>query len=530
MLRRICFFIAAAFLQAALCKADLAVESFPPAGWPQAPIRVEGTALVDATGRQVFPRGVNVGNKSSAERHVTWPQAEDYLTLRSNGLTAVRYLIFWSAVEPQPGTYDEAYLDAVAREIETITKAGLFVILDAHQDLYSEGVPGGNGAPPWAVSRPELPHWTPGGVWSLAYFTSPRLHAAWDAFWTNAPGPEGMGLQERFARAWQRVAARFRDVPGVIGYDLLNEPMPGTAMGELGTVALSALGSLAASEANLSLPDLLVQAETLGYLPPEVLRALDTPTHYRTFLETLEPLIHPFEQGDLAGMYERVIPAVRTADPNRIIFLEPTAAVNPGAESGLPLPRAAATGPTAYLPHWYDLVLDTPIACEASRTRMELAMTSRKREAERLGLPLLIGEWGAFYNNPACAATARMMAELLAEHTCGDFYWDMHRNMTQAAYRDAIFRPSPIAVNGRVQAVRLDYEGGVFEIAWTGEEPGGPVSLVYLPSEWRTGDIRVDGMPTELEKNNLEDGYLTIPPVSRERETTRRLVVRRKPS
>ncbi|HOK89175.1 MAG TPA: cellulase family glycosylhydrolase [Candidatus Hydrogenedentes bacterium] len=483
-----------------------------PDGWPRPPIRAEGSVMVDATGRQVFLRGVNVGNKSSADRHVTWPDQTDYLTLRHHGMTAIRYLIFWSAVEPRPDEYDEAYLDAVAREIEAITETGLLVILDAHQDLYSEAIPGGNGAPAWAVAHPDLPHWTPGGVWSLAYFTSPRLHAAWDAFWNNAPGPDGTGLQERFAGAWRRVAARFRNMPGVIGYDLLNEPMPGASMGELGTVALATLGALAASETALSLPDLLAQAEHQGYLPPEVLGLLEDPGRFRTFMATLEPLIHRFEQDGLAGLYERVIPAIRQEDPDRLIFLEPTAAVNPGAESGLPLPRNGSPGTVAYLPHWYDLVLDTPIACEASRSRMEQAMAARTREAARLGLPLLIGEWGAFYNNASCVDAARMMAELLAAHTQGDFYWDLHRGLTRASYRDAIFRPSPIAVNGRVTVVSLNYDQGVFKVTWEAEQPDGPESLMYIPGDWEITTLSADGVPVDRDTLRIVEGFVTIPP------------------
>ena len=43
------------------------------------------------------------------------------------------------------------------------------------------------------------------------------------------PGPGGVGLQDRYAAAWRHVAERFRDDPNVLGYDLLNEPWPGTA-------------------------------------------------------------------------------------------------------------------------------------------------------------------------------------------------------------------------------------------------------------------------------------------------------------
>jgi len=36
------------------------------------------------------------------------------------------------------------------------------------------------------------------------------------------------GIQTSFIEAWAHVAARFKDHPALIGYDLLNEPYPGS--------------------------------------------------------------------------------------------------------------------------------------------------------------------------------------------------------------------------------------------------------------------------------------------------------------
>lgn len=509
---------------AALCAAGWPAESDLPELWPCPPFTVEGQNIVDATGRCVSPRGVNVGNKSSEDRHATWQSREHYLSLRNQGMTAVRYLIFWSAVEPESSQYDNAYLDAVARAVEEITASGLFVILDMHQDLFSAAIPGGNGAPRWAVARQDLPHWTPDGVWSLAYFTSPRLHAAWDAFWSNEPGPDGVGLQDHFARAWQHVAARFRNMPGVIGYDLLNEPMAGSVMTGIGTLALATLGQMSFQELGLALPDLIEQSMKLGYLPREALSMLESPDAYRTLFASIEPAIHHFEQTSVAGLYERVIAGIRSVDPDRIIFLEPTALVNAGAVSGLPLPSPPLSGPVAYLPHWYDLVLDTAIACEASKKRLGMAMDSRVQEAERMGLPLLIGEWGAFYNSPSCRDAGNMMAELLARNTVGDFYWDYHRNMEESPYRSALFRPAPIAVNGRGVRVELDFGQGTFRITWQEEQADRPASLIYVPAEWAPADILVDGRRLTGELAQLP--YLKIE--ADPDRATREVLIRRK--
>jgi endoglycosylceramidase len=56
----------------------------------------------------------------------------------------------------------------------------------------------------------------------------PALQHALDHFWNNSPGPGGVGLQDRYAAAWRHVAQRFRSTPGVLGYELFNEPFPGT--------------------------------------------------------------------------------------------------------------------------------------------------------------------------------------------------------------------------------------------------------------------------------------------------------------
>ncbi|HOQ91253.1 MAG TPA: cellulase family glycosylhydrolase, partial [Candidatus Hydrogenedentes bacterium] len=289
-------------------------------------------------------------------------------------------------------------------------------------------------------------------------------------------------------------------------------------------LALATLGQMSFQELGLALPDLIEQSMKLGYLPREALSMLESPDAYRTLFASIEPAIHHFEQTSVAGLYERVIAGIRSVDPDRIIFLEPTALVNAGAVSGLPLPSPPLFGPVAYLPHWYDLVLDTAIACEASKKRLGMAMDSRVQEAERMGLPLLIGEWGAFYNSPSCRDAGNMMAELLARNTVGDFYWDYHRNMEESPYRSALFRPAPIAVNGRGVRVELDFGQGTFRITWQEEQADRPASLIYVPAEWAPADILVDGRRLTGELAQLP--YLKIE--ADPDRATREVLIRRK--
>ena len=59
--------------------------------------------------------------------------------------------------------------------------------------------------------------------------TNPALQRAFDNFWAEPPGPDGVPLQEHYATALRAVAAAVADEPLVLGYDLMNEPWPGAA-------------------------------------------------------------------------------------------------------------------------------------------------------------------------------------------------------------------------------------------------------------------------------------------------------------
>ena len=49
--------------------------------------------------------------------------------------------------------------------------------------------------------------------------TNPALQRAFDNFWANRPGPDGVPLQEHYATAMRAVAARFAHEPNVLGYE-----------------------------------------------------------------------------------------------------------------------------------------------------------------------------------------------------------------------------------------------------------------------------------------------------------------------
>lgn len=56
------------------------------------------------------------------------------------GTNFVRFLISWRAVEPEQGVIDQGYLDAVEERVGWYAERGYTVMLDMHQDLWSQHI------------------------------------------------------------------------------------------------------------------------------------------------------------------------------------------------------------------------------------------------------------------------------------------------------------------------------------------------------------------------------------------------------
>ena len=89
------------------------VACSPDAGAP----RSSQPFIRDRDGRVLILRGTNVSSsaKSAPDRLPDIDAGDPPLLARQFGFNFARYLIFWDAVEPQPGAIDQAYLDAVER-------------------------------------------------------------------------------------------------------------------------------------------------------------------------------------------------------------------------------------------------------------------------------------------------------------------------------------------------------------------------------------------------------------------------------
>ncbi len=209
-----------------LAAARASAISRPKGAVPSAPaLGHVGRWLTDAKGRVVLLHGMNLVAKFRASPAARGFDNDDATWLAANGFDVVRLGLVADALMPTPGVIDTAYLRSFVGTVRLLTDHGLLVLIDLHQDGWGPET-SGDGFPGWMTLTHGALNTHTG--FPLYYITNPAIQAAFDSFWANEAGPGGVGLQDRVAAMFGAIADAVRSNPGVIGYDLLNEPWPGT--------------------------------------------------------------------------------------------------------------------------------------------------------------------------------------------------------------------------------------------------------------------------------------------------------------
>jgi len=219
--------------------------------------------FVDTQGNALIFHGVNAIQKSFPWHPSTGDfdpssslNAEDMQNLKDWGFNAVRLGVMWHGVEPEQGQYNSTYLQVVRRMVDDMYDQGIYTIVDFHQDVIAEKWCG-EGIPSWVAEKLQNVHSDCSGfIPKIAeiigqchsfdnyhidtdkttgfpdtqgclsndfttYSQCPEVFTAWGAFYQQ------QDIQEHFQSYWRKVASTFAGSPGVLGYDLINEPNPG---------------------------------------------------------------------------------------------------------------------------------------------------------------------------------------------------------------------------------------------------------------------------------------------------------------
>jgi len=208
-----------------------------------------GQLMVDSTGRTRLFHGVNAVYKippfiptATGWDTTTTLSEKDAEDLKKWGFNMVRLGCMWPGLMPKQDYFDSTYLDTVHQIVDALNKHGIMVLLDLHQDLGGRMLCG-EGFPDWAVFPDAAKHEFPWPVFSKPfdkddqgypkleeclkksfgeYYITEAVGAAFQALFDNKNG-----IRDQFSAFWGKIAESFRDTPGVLGYEIINEPFIG---------------------------------------------------------------------------------------------------------------------------------------------------------------------------------------------------------------------------------------------------------------------------------------------------------------
>ena len=250
------------------------------------------------------------------------------------------------------------------------------------------------------------------------------------------------------------MAARFKRDNGVMGYDLLNEPWPGS--------------------------DFPTCANTAG-----------CPT---------------FDTGELASFYERVISRIHAAERRHLVFYEPNVLFNFGANTNLPDLGFKRLGMSFHNYCLTGLISGAPTNC---RDLEELVFDNADAHAGDAGDGLVLSEYGATDDIPTLERLANLADQHMVSwqewHYCGcDDPTTSGPGDTQAVVKDpskpprgsnvfrdklkALARPYPQAVAGTPVRFSFNPDSRRFELVYTRRRASGHgsfdqgVTVVVLPA------------------------------------------------
>ncbi|MFB7630297.1 cellulase family glycosylhydrolase [Streptomyces sp. NPDC056149] len=342
------------------------------------------TLFTDRHGRVLRLRGLNLGKTDTV--------TETHLAqLARDGFGLVRLNIGWERVEPRRGRYDAGYLRYLGRVLGWADRHRVLVLIDWHQDVFGPAF-GHNGMPAWATRTDGLPFRPNPGDWFAEYF-QPAVQAAFTHLYDDRD------LRAAQAAAYAKVATVLRGHRSLLGYDLFNEPF----------------GPVPGDPTN---PDDQITASAA------------------------------LERGRLADMYRRLIGAVRSADPDAWLFVEPTVLVGQGVPTSLPGfadPRHGAAR-LGYAPHYYDTAVESGADWNPSGRFIENYEAAIGDYPTAHRMPVLVGEWGPPQaHTPGNAELIRRQVTSMEGFSTGWALWYDCRSADGGGYcaYDANGHPAP---------------------------------------------------------------------------------------
>ena len=197
--------------------------------------------LYDSSGRVRIFHGLNAIKKGYPwyPKWLTGSKGEKFIEMMQDlGLNVMRLGWMWSGFEPEPGQFCKTYYEQQLSIVDALSKAGIHTLLDAHQDCLSSDFCSYDGVPSWLLDgfEPALPYPLPWKGWTAKDCSKSPEDFGCNCF-TEAAGQayqtlytDGSSMQDAFVNFWAESSQRWKDHPGILGYELINEPFPGNVV------------------------------------------------------------------------------------------------------------------------------------------------------------------------------------------------------------------------------------------------------------------------------------------------------------
>lgn len=472
-----------------------------------------GKSFIDEFGRERIFKGFNIVDKrdfKSEEGGVkTFSFNFDdafFQRYKARGFNILRLGFSWDLIEPEPGRYNEAYLNDIGRILDICAEQEIFVFLDIHQDCYSSHCHG-NGNPAWATLIDKYKPRKPKFVWAEGYFVSRAVHRAFDNFWENREY-EGKGLQDYYADMWKHMAEKFKDKPALFGFDFMNEPYPGKDGGK-------AFRKIIYKAIRVTLVDRRIKRGKLlsdALHKDRRMKVLDQYTDeiFMKITSAGSELIKKFDLERYSPFTKKMTAAVREITDEGIVFIDNSYWSNIGIPCWNTLieVNGKQEAKQCFSPHGYDLMVDTPAYKYANNSRVGAIFAEHKKTQDRLGIPALVGEWGGGGEGTEWLPHVRFLLEIFEQNKWSYAYWHYSDGILDAPLADVLARPYAKAVSGVVTEFVYDLDAETFSLTYEQDNAFDAPTVIYTHKTPK--EIVTDAEYTVEKMENSDASHVTI--------------------
>jgi endoglycosylceramidase len=411
--------------------------------------------FLDPFNRSTIFHGVNVVYKTPPYIPITSsfdPQLSlnnaDIANLVSWGFNFVRLGVMWEAVETSMGVYNQTYLNLIVNLINNLGKNGIYTLVDMHQDVFARKICG-EGVPdfyaqnlsdkcdgPFGAIIEKLGGCTPFSSYNYTYVNGNPIISdclthffadyyatpeAADAFYRLYKNEKG--LQDQYFAFWNFTSFVLSGNQYVVGYDLINEPLAANMVKQPWTA-----------------------------------------------IPGVNDFIH------LQPMYESLHSIIRANDNDTILFFEPIQGDVLPALGGMVLPMGFNSTPGGTDYNDRQLLNDHAYCCQSSASICAAGeppldkakqcaefnfarVTSRKLDADGLGVGLIISEFGACLDSVSCVYEITGVTNACDYNMVGWAYWEFkgYNDFTTSANLQEGFYNNQTLQVGKVKALARTY-------------------------------------------------------------------------